>query len=467
MSSIQYDPNSGTLKYALWEKQKEAVQEFEDANIDITDFRAGYRAGKSYLGARAIIKQAWDNNGTKWAVMADSYREGVRSTFEVLFENLPAYDGDNPESSPLVDNYHKQDMILTLTNDSKILLATAQKYDSLKGTELSGAWLDEVAFYSTLYDTLEMVLSRLSDDHNLGLLVTTTTNGYNDYYDICDERVHPETGNDHGWRVSTVQADVRDNPTISAQVKERLERTHKGNEQEGLIGGFAADEGRVYPSFARNSHVISGDVEIDGMYLYGMDFGWSDPTVVLQLGRLDNGDLIILDEFYASETELEEAQSFLNARPNAKVYVDHHPRQKKRMSDNTNNKYVDAEKNKDDGVMSVRQYINHDIDSSPDLYVHARCTNLINEIVGYTTDILRGKKSGDDHACDAMRYVLHTPSAHILHKNSSSKIVAYDDIDDDTSENIESENDGDVSGVVGDDIPSPEDSTGDYDPFNR
>jgi len=439
MSSIQFDPNNGNLRYALWEKQQEAAELFENSDIDITDFRAGYRAGKSYLGARCIIKEAWDKNNTKWAVMADSYREGVRSTFEVLFENLPGYDGDEPTSSPIVEDYHKQDMIVTLTNGSKILLATAQKYDSLKGTELSGAWLDEVAFYSNLYDTLEMVLSRLSADHNLGLLLTTTTNGFNDYHDICAEEVHPESGESHGWRVETVQADVRDNPTLSDEVKERLERTHAGNEEEGLLGGFAASEGRVYPSFARNSHVVSSaDIGGSGEFsnlsdwrVYGMDYGWSDPTVCLSIARTPDDDLIVLDEFYASETELEEAQSWLNAREVGTVYADHHPRETERMRSSVQHTFRDADKDKDEGVMTTRQFLNHDIDRSPDLYVHDRCSNLIQELVGYTKDVLRGNASGDDHACDALRYALHTPPSRVFKTDGSSSVVSVDDVDDD------------------------------------
>jgi phage terminase large subunit len=434
MSGIQFDRESGELTYELWSAQGRAVESFYDQSVDVTDFRGGYRSGKSYLGSRAIIKGAWTQDGTKWAVVSgDGYKSSFNTTYDVLFSQFPGYDGEDVESSPIVAELNKSEGTVRLTNGSVIILSTSEKLD-LKGAEIVGIWMDEAAFYHDLYDKMEMGLSRMSHDNSIGLLITTTTRGFNDYHAICEDGVNPNSGADHGWRVDTVQASVLENPFIDDSAKERLKRTHKGNEEEGLLGGFAASEGRVYPSFARNSHVVSSS-EISNLSedwrVYGMDYGWSDPTVVLSIARSDDGDLIVLDEFYASETELEEAQSWLNAREVGTVYADHHPRETERMRSSVQHTFRDADKDKDEGVMTTRQFLNHDINRSPDIYIHERCSNLIQELVGYTKDVLRGNASGDDHACDALRYALHTPPSRVFKSGGSSSVISMDDVDED------------------------------------
>lgn len=437
------------LNYKLWKAQSEAIKSWKSEKTDIAEMRGGFRSGKSIAGARAILMEAAKKPDSRWAVMADSYREGIRATFEVLFEQLPGYDGENPTSSPIINEYHKQDMILTLVNGSKILLSTSQKPDSLKGTELSGAWLDECAFYSDLYDLLRMVLSRMSADESLGIFVTTTTNGYNDYYHILEENIHPDSGEEISWNIDTTTADVRENPFLSDSVKERLERTHEGNEAMGLKGGFSASEGRVYDSFNRNDHIVKDANVKDDWRVYGMDFGWDDPLVVIEIGKTNQGQLVVLDEFYKSEAELDEATEWLSEKPSGTIYADWNPRQQEQIRRDTKHRVENAYKPIDDGIYAVKQRLKQKGGLSG-LLVCERAKNTIQEFLGYTQDDVGGSNV-EDHALDSLRYGIASPRSDELNSkddrvkyaiaraSSSGRSVETNNQDDDKDEDVDEE----------------------------
>lgn len=415
MEGVHFDEESENLNYTLWEAQERALKDFYDGESHITDFRAGYRAGKSILGARAIINGAWKLKNTRWLVMAETYKEGQRTTFDILFKNLPGYDGDDPESSPIVHSYHKQEGELKLNNGSVIVFAYSTKVDGVKGDEYSGVWMDEVAFYSDLYQVNDMVMSRLSARNGpLSIIWTTTTNPnnpFNDYYDISEEGVHPLTDDDIPWNINTVKANTLNNPFLTEEVKEQIQETQAHQEDQAINGGFATVDGQVYPHFTDN-HIVDSDSQYyselySDFRLYAYDSGWDDPRVVLEVGMTTKGSLVVLDEFYEHESHVEDAIEWLQGKPGGVLVSESEPEHKSKFRQQVDNlRVVKANKSIDEGIESVSERLKEK-SGVYGLVVMEEAVNTIEEFRTYTKDVI-GTAQASDHCMDCIRYLVHT-----------------------------------------------------------
>lgn len=423
-----YEDENGNkhVEYALWEAQAKAVQRWLNGRNQIVDLRCGYGAGKSYAGARGIIRGAWDLPGSRWLCMAESYSEGWETTYRILLEQLPLYDGEDPESSPLVEEYrnHKEKYV-KLVNGSKIILGSAQESDKHKGDEYSGIWADEVALYGTnLWDLSDMLLSRLrADEGPLSMLWTTTTNPthpHNDYYELA-ELGNDENGDPCPWDIHTVQANTLENPFLSDAARENLKRTHKHNPEQGLRGGFAAVDGQVYPEFNKSTHVVSSeDVEVvDGWRMYAYDAGYGDARVVLEIGRTAYNQLVIVDEFYEYESLVSDAVEWLESKPSGTIYSEHEPEHMERFRRELEGFVVrKAEKKIDYGIDKVKERLTEDHTDRVGLLVHERCRNTIEEFQNYTNV---GGSSEQDHAMDCVRYAVATSSGNVPQTGEESE----------------------------------------------
>jgi len=435
MKGVHYNREEKDLNYELWKAQEDAILDFYNGDSHITDFRAGYRAGKSILGARAIISKAWELSGTRWLVMAETYKEGQRTTFDLLFKNLPGYDGDDPETSDIVDSYHKQEGKLKFTNGSVIVFAYSTKVDGVKGDEYSGVWMDEVAFYNNLYQVTDMVMSRLSADQGpLSVIWTTTTNPnnpFNEYYDIAEENVHPVEDIEIPWRINTIMANTLNNPFLSEEVIEQIKETQAHQEDQAIKGGFATIDGQVYPHFS-DDHIVSTDSKYySELYpdfrLYAYDSGWDDPRVVLEIGLTTQGSLVVLDEFYNSESTVEEAIEWLSGKPGGVLVSESEPEHKHKFRKQLDNlRIVQADKSIDRGIEQVSEHLKEK-NGVYGIVVSERAENSISEFRTYTKDVI-GTAQADDHCMDCIRYVVNTKTPSPVNTKSLS-------MDDDSSDN--------------------------------
>jgi hypothetical protein len=306
-------------------------------------FLAGYGSGKSVFGARWLLTQAIEHPESRFIAMAQSFQEGRNTTFPKLFVALPGertrlttsgYNG--PEASPIVADYNRQAHRLTLTNDSVIMLGSADKYSRFAGAEAGAIWMDEPSHYGgELHDLTSMMTTRLRGvDGPKTQLWTLTGEGYNAAWEILEQRQDAD-GDPIGLDIEVVTASVLDNPYLSAGDKERFKRKYEGTarEQQALHGGFAAASGLVYSDFSRETHVVPhGEAaaavdESDGWRIYGYDAGWSDPRVLLEVGKTAYDQLVVLDEFVETGTHVEDAIRWLEQRdrPKGPIFAEHEP----------------------------------------------------------------------------------------------------------------------------------------------
>lgn len=416
------------ITWAFWQPQRLARHYVYSGDYDIVGFVAGYRSGKSVTGARTVIDVALRSQFAPARVLAmgKSYAEAKKTTYAVLFEELPGENLDpflgsgDPENSPVVADWSKQDGVLTLINGSVIILASADKPNRYDGGKFSFVWCDEAAYYKDL-DGIRKTLGERFDYKPEGpqcQLWTTTGNGLNDAYKILEMGVDSHD-NQIGDRVTYLTASTENNPFLTPDDRARIRRVHggSGRVKQALHGAFEAAEGRVYDTFRRQSHVVdAASVDLaDGWRMYGYDAGWSDPRVLLEIGKNQLGQYVVLDEFYESETHVEDIiggekhdDYWLEDRPKGVVYCEHEPGDIQKMR-KRGWRAGKADKSIDAGIDEVRYRLREDHDGRPGLLVASRCEKLIAEFQGYTEEDVGGSDV-DDHALDALRYAIYTHS---------------------------------------------------------
>jgi hypothetical protein len=317
-----------------------------------------------------------------------------------------------------------------------------------------------------------MMGSRLTSDTGPNAMFWSLTgNGYNAAWKILEQRedVNGDPIND---QITIERASVLDNPYIDEAAKEQLRRRYGGTSraEQALYGGFAAAQGLVYSQFSRETHVHphseAHTLAEDGFRAYGYDAGWNDPRVLLELARTPYNQLIVLDEFYESETHVDAAIEWLdsNNKPKGTIYCEHVPDEieKFRAAGWSAEK---ANKDLDSGIAEVRSRFDFESadardrpgttrrsgaggkgtpalpsrlerryqaargsqpsrsdaeragpsrEQSPDpvpegpapgLLISDQCEHLIRELLGYQEEHV-GKSTAEDHCVDSLRYVV-------------------------------------------------------------
>lgn len=444
---VEAGPGGVDIDWAFWDRQLDALEALRSGEHDLVVFRGGYGSGKSILGSRWIHQTALHVPKSDNLVMAQDTAKGGPTTFKVFFEQLPGEDtvpdeGGAPENSPIVEDYHAVDRRLTYVTGAIARLGSADKWNRYAGAEFNAIWCDEVAHYGTtdLYKLNRMLLSRqrTADGPNMALW-TSTGNGFNQFYDFVERQVDPDD-EPLPTRIHNVVADSRDNPFLPE--KEKLKRQFEGtaSEQQGLAGGFAAAEGRVYSTFSRNTHIVTRDDVEDRLdedwRMYCYDAGWDDPRVILEVAQTHRGQYAVVDLFYASgshvgdpekvrdperEPERGTALAWLTGRQKGVMYCEHAPADIDKFR-KAGWEARRAEKDIDGGIDAVRERLKVDDNGHPGLLIVDDCVPLIQEFLGYQQDQV-GKSDVDDHALDALRYGIFTNSVRSDNSNSGGSFA--------------------------------------------
>ena len=189
---------------------------------------AGRGFGKSWTGARWLTEQALINDGTDWFVAAPTFGALKRVCFEGPSGILKAIDPS------LRSGYNRSDLVLTLTNGSKIIGLSAEKPDGALGLNLSGGWADELAAWP--YD--EMWTRGISPALRIGdprVVITTTPRPV----PLIKEFTARTDGSVVVTRGSTFDNAENLSPAALAELRQRYEGTRLGRQE--LYGELLLD----------------------------------------------------------------------------------------------------------------------------------------------------------------------------------------------------------------------------------
>lgn len=351
---------------------------------------AGTGGGKTWFGPYWLYREIAKNPQGRFMVVAPTYKVLMRATASEL---VKAFQGTDVEG-----RFLESRMVYELPTGGIIYFCSADKPKYLEGGQINAAWLDE-AGQMTRWAWVVMQ-ARLGVSQGRALL-TTTPYGKNWLFTEFYKRW---LKGDTDYFV--VQYSSAQNPYYSKAEFDRMRDSLTPTEFAiRYMGEFDEVEGLVYPGF--DKCVVPEPIykfNQSDTFVGGLDPGWSAPCCMLTAAVDDKGVVHIIDEVYESKLLLGSLAQKMNR--NATYFMD--PAAKREFEELSSltgsGNLRPAINDIRPGIMKVHEFIKQGRLVVPE----SVAPNLISEAGIYT--FKQGKDApqlkGDDHALDALRYLL-------------------------------------------------------------
>ena len=243
-------------------KPRPEQRPFHKSSARVRLLRGGVGAGKTIAGAAESIKLSVLNPGCDGMVIAPTYPLLHRVTLRTVLKLLP------PE---LIVEHKKIERYIELLNGSRIYYGSADRPDTLEGSNLAWAWGDEARYWRR--EAWEVLLARVrapGAPHQSIILTSTPSRGWlQQQFESSDADVEQfvvPTASNHYLPPEYLE-------TLKASYSEALFKQYVGGEWGSL-------ENAVFPEFSRDTHVTAFDImagtPVDVMF----DPGYRRPAVV-------------------------------------------------------------------------------------------------------------------------------------------------------------------------------------------
>jgi phage terminase large subunit len=258
---------------------------------------AGRRFGKTYLSMYEIARIARFPNKRIFYV-APTYRMGKQIIWEDLKQQL--------SDRKWVKRINESDLTITLVNNSRISVRSADNFDSMRGVSLDFIVLDECAFMDREVWT-EVLRPTLSDRQG-GALFITTPKGFNWVYDMWTYAKTADTWS--AFQYTTVEGG---NVTPEEVESARHDLDLKTFQQE-YEASFENAGHIIYHSFDIEHNVKSYTDDIPKILHLGCDFNINPISGVI--GVKNKTGMHIIDEIVISDSNTDElAQEVVRRYP--------------------------------------------------------------------------------------------------------------------------------------------------------
>lgn len=367
---------------------------------------AGAQGGKTTVGAMWLCAEIWSNHEKgrygDYLIAAPSAKIMEQST-------LPKFKGVVP-SDWVTWHEAKQFFELPWQNPEtgqkcRIYVRSTDDPDAIEGMTLLAAWLDEAGkMESPVWVNVQARVAKF-----LGRVLVTTTPYASKWIkrEIADKAKRP---GEKDFAYFNWPSNM--NPAFSTEEFERLRQTLPEMVfRRRHMGEFTTAEGLVYPDFDYDTHVVKPFIIPDSWVRFGgMDFGHSQPTVVLCVAE-DPQDhcFYVYREFYRKEAFLKDIANFLNNE--ALKYILADPQGAQAIAE-LNRFYGRSEVKAADNKVEIGIERIGTLLKEGRLKFFSNCVNVLDEIEDYhypaPTDDKADKPDKpvkkDDHAMDSLKY---------------------------------------------------------------
>lgn len=363
---------------------------------------SGRRFGKTELAAWEMKAYAVFGTDRRIAYIAPTFQQAR----DIAWQTLKRICLD------AIVNVNESRLELTLKNvkggTSTIWLRGWEAIETLRGQRFDFIVIDEVAMMKNFWaNWQEVIRPTLTDTVGHGLFISTPK-GFNHWYDLYNLQAK-----DTDYK--SFHYTSYDNPHVppSELDKARGELTEDRFAQE-YLADFRKTEGLVYKEFDRKLHVFDDKDVIKAVVMrhIGIDWGFTNPCAVLEVIEDKDRNFYVVSEYYQTGKTTEEILSYAGSLSGNDYFPD--PAEPDRIEEMRRKRMNVREVNKDvtAGIDSVRRLF-----KNQKLFIHGSCMNLIWELETYSyKDGKQGLNAPEepikenDHACDALRYVLHMVS---------------------------------------------------------
>jgi phage terminase large subunit len=210
-----------------------------------------------------------------------------------------------------------------------------------------------------------------------------------------------------------------DNIYLSEAYKSEIIATHHGSLAKRFIDGLFAPIGTGSFNYDSTIHGVQAvDASIIQDVVYGIDFGWTNPSAIIAVGFDSDNRAYIIDEFYQNRTQTEtliqELKEMIERHGAGYVVCDRSQPQTIDMISRAGVNVGADQSKRDDGIQDLGGRFHVQGDGKPRIYVAENCVKWVSEVMVYDAEIKE-----NDHAVDATRYAI------MSHQSLSSLDVSF------------------------------------------
>jgi len=370
----------------------------ENENSEILLLYGGAGSGKSYSTAIWLLEKALKERNKRFLITRKTLPSLKVSCLQLFRELLSKYN--------LSYEFNKSELEMVI-NTNQILFKSLDNADKIKSAEFNYIWAEE-ATELTHQDYLQLRL-RLRRKNDLNNQIITTFNPIDQFHWLKTKVLDRE-------KVSSFQSNYKMNPFLSREYIEQLEGLAEVDENYYRIyalGEWGVLKNLIYSNWDTVTVLPEDYDEI----IYGLDFGYINPTVLVEI-RLKENEAWVQELIYQSRLTNSDLIELLKMKvdKNAQIYADSSEPQRIEEIYQAGFNVYSSEKDVSFGINRVKQYKMHILEDS---------VNLIKEIRSYKWKedkegrILEEPVKFNDHAMDAMRYALAS-----LQKTNRPVVVA-------------------------------------------
>lgn len=387
--------------------QKKAIA---TSNHPINVWHGSVRSGKTYSSLiRFLIEVDQAPPGEMVIVCRDAF--AFRRNILPLLYQLIGNDARYLQGNALLEIWGRKIHVVG-AHDSRA-------EGKIRGATFVGAYVDEATLIPEVFWTILVQRCAMG-----GARIFSTSNP--------DSPSHWLKKNflDNNPDVQSFHFTMLDNPKLTKEEREYLERQHKGLwYRRFVIGEWCLAEGAVFDFFDEKIHTLAKAPANQRFSVVGVDYGTASTTAFTMIEY--NGDvsptLFVSKEYYwdakkrsRQKNNTEFAEDFLNfveGHPVKFVYIDPSAASFKLelrrlglqipIKDGTNDVL--------NGIQEMATLL-----ANGDLKISKSCRNLIEEMQSYSWDTKKSEKGEDapikkfDHAIDASRYAIFSYFGHKL-----------------------------------------------------
>lgn len=368
---------------------------------------AGTGGGKTICGLAEGLMWSVENEGSIGYVFEPTYKM-VRRTLIPTLENSKLL-GRPLISNPYVKEYRMGDNRIDFINGSVLWFGSLEDPEMAEGPNIDWIMVDEAQYVRHFDEAWDVILRRLrgsgrSKIDRQGAWVTTTPPpllpGDRLFEFFEDAETRSPNSKVYRWSVH----DNKEN--LPKGYIEDLVRSHTGSLAKRFIEGKFAPAGTGSFDFDSTIHELKQfKKHWIKTVVYGVDFGWTNPSAIIAVGFDGDDRAYILDEFYQNRAQnevlIQEAKLMVEQWGNGVFVCDRsEPQAIDAFRKAGLNARSDTSK-REDGIHELGGRFHVQNDNRPRIYINPSCVNWIHEVMVYNAN-----RKENDHAMDATRYAL-------------------------------------------------------------
>jgi len=356
-------------------------------------FYGGAGSGKSVFVAQRMLVRAMKERGHKTLVVRKVAKTNRHSTFALITGIMHQWNIEQ------LFKVNKSDMEITCLNGNQIIFTGLDDVEKLKSiANITDIWVEEASEIS--HDDFKQLDLRLRGKTPYPLQITLTFNPISAL--LWHKAYFFDNPKDNTVILKTTYLDNKFLDDEYKQVINNLQHEDTTYYNIYGLGEWGVLGNLIYSNWEVVSDVPASFDEV----IWGLDFGFNNPSALLKIGIKD-GNLYLLDEMYKTGLTNQDLIKELRHRvpTNEAVYADSAEPARIEEIKRVGFRVYPAQKDVTDGLDFVKRQR---------LFIHKTCANVIKEIQGYK---YKEDKDGNvidepvkfaDHLMDAMRYAIYT-----------------------------------------------------------